>query len=523
MGRVRGAPHPLLFELLYQPALAEDLAAALPHLLRIDAAHVLMLAATGLLDAAAAARLLSLNRELAERLRRGEAPWSAAGPHRGLYWLYEQELIRRLGAEVGGAAHLARSRNDINAAVARLRAREELLLALDDLGALLAAMVAAGTEHAETLMSSFTHLQPAQPSTLGHYLAGVGAELARTGEWLASTFDVVNRSPLGAAAGAGTSFPVDRERVARYLGFAGVIASSLDAVASRDYLVQMLSAAAMLGSTLTRLAGDLQLWSSYAYGFIGWPDELVSASSVMPQKRNAFVLENVRGHAVRPAAALMNTLLALKSAPFANSVEVSAEATAPAWPALHALRQALRLTTLLLGHLQVFPERMRAFLERAEITMTALADTLVARHGLAFRTAHDAVGTWLRRLPGGGAMDAETVASELEEILAPALARRPRLDRAVIAAALDPAACLAAARHGGGPAPASVRAQLQALGEAGERWRARTAAWRLQLAEADARLALDAVAAAAAAPAAAAARSAPAGPRRPSPRRGPRR
>jgi argininosuccinate lyase len=488
----------LLFELLYQPALEEDQRAVLPHLLRIDAAHVLMLAAAGLLDPPAAARLLALNQELGERLRQGEAPFSAAGPHRGLYWLYEQELIRRLGMEVGGAGHLARSRNDINAAVTRLRAREELLLALDDVGALLEAAVETGTENAGTLMSGFTHLQPAQPSTLGHYLAGVAAELSRGGQWLASAFEVVNRSPMGAAAGAGTSFPVDRRRVARYLGFSSVIENSLDAVASRDYLVQMLSAAAMLGSTLTRLAGDLQLWSSHVYGFIGWPDELVSTSSIMPQKRNVFVLENIRGHAVRPAAALVNALLALKGSPFANGVEVSAEATAPAWAALRAWREALQLTALLVRTLQPFPARMRSFLAGAETTMTALADSLVARHGLAFRVAHDAVGSLLRELPEHAALDAEAVAAALERILSPAIGRPLRLERAAVAAALDPASCLDAARHGGGPAPVSVRQQLRRLDMARRRLQERTAAWRRELAGAEHLLAMDAAAAVAA-------------------------
>jgi argininosuccinate lyase len=490
MGRVGAAPHPLLLQLLYQPALAEDLQVVLPYLLRIDAAHVLMLAAGDLLASPAAAQLLNLNRELARRLRDGEEVLGSEGPHRGLYWLYEQEFICSLGAEVGGTAHLARSRNDINATVARLRARDELLLTFDALDSLLEAVVAAGTEHAETLMSCFTHLQPAQPSTLGHYFAGVGMELARSGRWLASTFEVVNRSPMGAAAGAGTSFPVDRERVAGYLGFSGVVESSLDAVASRDYLVQILSAAAMLGSTLTRLASDLQLWSSHAYGFLGWPDELVSTSSIMPQKRNAFVLENIRGQAVRPSAALMNTLLVLKSAPFANGVEVSSEATAPAWPAFDALRKALQLTTLLLRRLEVFPARMRSFLERAETTMTSLADFLVVRHGLAFRTAHEAVATLLE-LPVAALLDAEAVSTRLEEILATTTGDASLVEPAAVAMALDPVACLKSARYGGGPAPESVRLQLSSLDEERSRLAERIVAWRRDMDEADQRLARD--------------------------------
>jgi argininosuccinate lyase len=347
-------------------------------------------------------------------------------------------------------------------------------------------------------MSCFTHLQPAQPSTLGHYLAGVGAELARSADSLAATFEAVNRSPMGAAAGAGTSFPIDREQVALWLGFSGVIENSLDAVASRDYLVQILSQAAMAGSTLTRWAGDFQLWGSHAYRFLGWPDELVSTSSIMPQKRNAFVLENIRGQAVQPAAALAHALMAVKSTPFSNGVEVSAESTAFAWPSLRAARKAMRLMTLLLQGLEVDSVRMRAFLDSAETTMTALADLLVARYGLAFRTAHDAVGSLLRELPRGAAEDAELLAARLEEILAAAVSPPPRLDRAAVSAALDPARAMAAARYGGGPAPESVDRQLSALASGCARLRERIASWRQQLKEADRGLAAEMVAAVAA-------------------------
>jgi len=287
--------------------------------------------------------------------------------------------------------------------------------------------------------------------------------------------------------------------VARYLGFSGVIENSTDAVAARDYLVQILAAAAMVGSTLTRLAADLQLWASHAYGFVGWPDELVSTSSIMPQKRNAFVLENVRGQAVRPAAALGNVLAALKSTPFSNGVEVSAEATAPVWPALAAASKAVRLTTLLLARMEVFPARMRAFLRGAETTMTALADHLVERHGLPFRSAHDAVGTVLRDLSAaavpaagpasdsGSDSEIETLCTRLEGLTA-ASAHPLHLDRAAVAAVLDPVRCLEATRHGGGPAPDSVLRQLRSLEEQRAALCERTAAWRRALADADRRL-----------------------------------
>jgi argininosuccinate lyase len=489
MGRLARGPDPLLLDLLYDPGLHADRQHVLPHLLRIDAAHVLMLAHQGILARPAARRLLGVGADLARRSQAGEDLFAVDGAHRGLYWLYEREMVRRLGPAVGGAAHVARSRNDINATVARLRMRGELLDLLDGLDALLHTAIAVARRHAATLMSCFTHLQPAQPSSLGHYLAGVTAEILRTAEWLDAVYAVVNRSPMGAAAGAGTSFAIDREAVARWLGFDEVIANAADAVASRDYCVQVLGGLAMLGTTLSRLATDLQSWGSHAYGFLSWPDELVSTSSIMPQKRNAFVWENVRGQAAEAAGALAATLVGLKSTAFSNSVEVSAEATAFSWPACHGSRRALSLATLLLGRMEVRRERMRAFLDGAETTMTALADLLVARHGLPFRTAHDAVGTLLAGLPPGSApLPAAQLRERLQPIAAAAAGRPVELSAAEIAAALDPARCLRAARFGGGPAAPAVAAQLAALDRRRRELKRRGALRRRRLAAASRRL-----------------------------------
>jgi argininosuccinate lyase len=461
LGRVSKPPHPVLFQLLYEPGFLEDRAHVLPCVLEIDAAHVVMLARKGLLPATTASRLLAVNRGLKERLARGEELFPPPPSHRGLYLLYESEYIARLGPEVGGSAHVARSRNDINATVTRMRLRGVLLDVLQECAALQRVMGRQASAHRETLMSGFTHLQPAQPSSLGHYLAAVLSELTRSAEWLSASYESVDCSPMGAAAGLGTAFPVDREGVARLLGFPRVIANSIDAVGSRDYVIQVLSALAMLGSTLTRLATDLQAWGSNAYGFLSWPDELVSTSSIMPQKRNAFVLENIRGKAVRAAGALTSALMGLKSAPFTNSVEVSSEVTSHLWPALESARTALRLMALLLEHLEVHPERMREFLDAEDTTMTALADLLVARQGLAFRTAHEAVSRLVGR-KGRGALSPAEAKRMLEESLA-SQGGRLSLDEEEVARVLEPEGCMKAARYGGGPAPETVQAQLEPL------------------------------------------------------------
>ena len=476
---------PLLLDLLYDPQFARDRVEILPWLLQIDAAHVVMLAERNILARGGAAGLLRVNRELAARGREGKPVIEPPPIHRGLYMVYERHYIDRLGPEVGGAAH---SRNDINATIARVRLRSELIAVLEAGDALVGAALGLARDHAGTAMSGFTHFQPAQPTTFGHYLAGVASELLRSLDLLAGAFGVVNRSPLGAGAGLGTSFDIDRERTSSLLGFDGVILNSLDAVASRDYAVQVLAALSMFGNIVTRLSFDLQTWGSHAYGFLRWPDHLVSTSSMMPQKRNAFVLENIRGRAAVPAGALVAMLVGLKNTPFSNSVEVGSEATSHLWPALAAGRTMIGLTELVLREVEVDSGRTHRFLKDGETTMTALADHLVARHGLPFRTAHDAVGRLLQRAAPGELLSAAAVLSGLQEALRHVAGLDVLLDEGEVARALDPLAGVQASRHGGGPAPESVRAQLAELKDARQGLAARVTAWQRSLEGAEARL-----------------------------------
>ncbi|MDY7225126.1 argininosuccinate lyase [Hyalangium rubrum] len=487
LGRLSRGPHPVLFQLLYEPGFAQDRQHVLPHLLRIDAAHVVMLAHTRILPKETAAQLLAVNRELAARLAAGESLFEPPPVHRGLYLLYESEYIQRLGGEVGGAAHVARSRNDINATVTRMRLREGLREVLGEGLRLAEALHTVAREHSRTLMSGFTHQQPAQPSTFGHYLAGVLSELTRSLGWLSDTWPGLNRCPMGAAAGVGTHFPIDTARVARLLGFDAPVGNSVDAVGSRDFAVQVLSGLSLLGTLLTRLAADLQSWASTAYGFLGWPDELVSTSSIMPQKRNAFVLENIRGQATKATGYLMNALMGLKSAPFTNSVEVSSEVSSALWPALGCSRTALTLSTLLISQVQVNAPAMRQFLVGEDTVMTALADHLVARHGLAFRSAHEVVSKLASRKVEPDLTPA-TARALLEPLLREVLGRPIALEEAELAPLLDPEGCMRAAAHGGGPAPEAVQAHLESLGGEHARLRERLAGWQSQLGSADAAL-----------------------------------
>ncbi|MBM3780000.1 MAG: argininosuccinate lyase, partial [Acidimicrobiia bacterium] len=384
-GRLSKGPHPELHRLLYAPAFDHDVREVLPLLVRINAAHVVMLEQCGILDAAEAAALLRANDAIAAD------PPAAPESSRGLYAVFEAELISRCGPIAGGSVHTARSRNDINATVARLRVRACLLRVAGDLLALQSALIERAAEHRASLMPGFTHLQPAQPTTFGHYLLGVAAEFDRTASRLLDVDGRMDECPMGACAGFGTSLPIRPHLVADLLGFARPVPSALDAVASRDFVPEFLSIAALAGMTLTRLATDLQSWASPAWGFLGWPDELVSTSSIMPQKRNAFVLESLRGRAAGAAGGWVSAMVGMKNTPFANGIEVSSDVVEHAPRAAADTSTALQLMTLLMRHVTVDAGRLEAAAGSGDITATALADALVRSAGVAFRAAHEAV------------------------------------------------------------------------------------------------------------------------------------
>jgi argininosuccinate lyase len=466
-GRLSKPPHPELHTLLYSPAFARDAQEVLPLLLRVNAAHVVMLEVCEIIAPQAAAGLLRVNDEMTAALERQELPFVIPDSHRGLYAVFEHELIARAGAEAGGSVHVARSRNDINATVARLRVRQFVLAVAGDLLALQSSLLAQAAAQAASVMPGFTHFQPAQPATLGHYLLGVAAELDRAADRLLDADDRLDACPMGACAGFGTSFAIRPELVAGLLGFSAPAASSLDAVASRDFAVEFLAAVAMLGTTLTRLASDLQLWASNAFRFLGWPDDFVSTSSIMPQKRNAFVLETIRGKSATAAGEWVAAVMGLKNTPFTNGIEVSAEVVERAAPAAADTSTALRLMGLLIDHMETDTAAMERAARAGDITATALTDVLVRNYGVAFRTAHEAVS----RLVSSGTDRTRPadVAAELRRILDADGALRPddadSADGIVadIAAALDPRAVVAAAVAGGGPAPSSLARQLDAL------------------------------------------------------------
>ena len=362
-------------------------------------------------------------------------------------------IEKRLTALVGDAGkrlHTGRSRNDQVATDIRLWLREEI----DGLDGLLRAYQAAlldlAEEHADTPMPGFTHLQVAQPVTFGHHLMAYFEMAARDRERFADCRRRVNRLPLGAAALAGTSYPIDREFVARELGFDGVCANSLDAVSDRDFAIEFTAAAALVMTHVSRFSEELILWMSPRVGFIDLADRYCTGSSIMPQKKNPDVPELARGKTGRVFGHLMSLLTLMKGQPLAYNKD-NQEDKEPLFDTVDTVRDTLAIFADLVGGIRVRPEAMRAALRQGYATATDLADYLVKK-GLPFRDAHEAVALAVRA--------AEEKGCDLAELGLEALRRFSPLIGEDALAVLSVEGSLASRDHVGGTAPEQVRAAI---------------------------------------------------------------
>ena len=362
-------------------------------------------------------------------------------------------IEKRLTALVGDAGkrlHTGRSRNDQVATDIRLWLREEI----DGLDGLLRAYQAAlldlAEEHADTPMPGFTHLQVAQPVTFGHHLMAYFEMAARDRERFADCRRRVNRLPLGAAALAGTSYPIDREFVARELGFDGVCANSLDAVSDRDFAIEFTAAAALVMTHVSRFSEELILWMSPRVGFIDLADRFCTGSSIMPQKKNPDVPELARGKTGRVFGHLMSLLTLMKGQPLAYNKD-NQEDKEPLFDTVDTVRDTLAIFADLVGGIRVRPEAMRAALRQGYATATDLADYLVKK-GLPFRDAHEAVALAVRA--------AEEKGCDLAELGLEALRRFSPLIGEDALAVLSVEGSLASRDHVGGTAPEQVRAAI---------------------------------------------------------------
>jgi argininosuccinate lyase len=411
-------------------------------------AHVAMLGAAGIIAAADAATISAGLDAVADEYAANGVPedWDLEDIH-----MTTESRLAELIGPVAGRLHTARSRNDQVATDFRLWVREACAQMDTGLAALQQALVIRAGEHADSIMPGFTHLQTAQPVTLGHHLMAYYEMFRRDRSRLADAAKRMNECPLGSAALAGTGFPIDREMTARALGFDGPTANSLDAVSDRDFALDFLYSCSSAALHLSRLAEELILWASQPFGFIRLPDSLSTGSSIMPQKKNPDAAELVRGHSGRVIGSLTSLMITMKGLPLAYSKDMQDDKP-PVFEAASLMGLSIAAMTGMIAGATFNTARMRAAAELGYATATDLADWLVRVQGIPFREAHHITGSAVKLAESRGiALDALPLA-DLKAIDA-------RIDESVYAA-LSVDASVAARSSYGGTAPGQVRLQV---------------------------------------------------------------
>ena len=411
-------------------------------------AHVAMLGAQGIVSAEDAAAIAAgLDQVAAEYAANGVPEnWDLEDIH-----MTTESRLAELIGPVAGRLHTARSRNDQVATDFRLWVRDAIDQADAGLRALQVALVTRAGEHAASIMPGFTHLQTAQPVTLGHHLMAYYEMAARDRSRLADARARLNQCPLGSAALAGTGFPIDRQATAQALGFSDPTRNSLDAVSDRDFALDYLMAAAQIALHLSRLAEEFIIWASQPFGFASLPDALSTGSSIMPQKKNPDAAELVRGHAGRIIGSLTALMITMKGLPLAYSKDMQDDKP-PVFEAASLLTLCLAAMEGMVAGTTFRTERMRAAAELGYATATDLADWLVRQANIPFREAHHITGAAVKLAESRGvALDALPLA-DLQAIDA-------RIDERVFAA-LSVDASVASRASYGGTAPEQVRQRV---------------------------------------------------------------
>ena len=418
-----------------------------PHDIDGSLAHAAMLSTQGIISAADHAEIVRGMAQIRSEIEAGQFVWQL--DLEDVHLNIERRLTELVG-DAGKRLHTGRSRNDQVATDIRLYVRT----AIDDIDLLLRALRLAlldlAEPHADTIMPGFTHLQVAQPITFGHHMLAYVEMFGRDSERLRDCRKRVNRLPLGAAALAGTTFPINRQQVATLLGFDDVCHNSLDAVSDRDFAIEFCAAAALIMTHVSRLSEELVLWMSPRIGFIDIADRFCTGSSIMPQKKNPDVPELARGKTGRVNGHLIALLTLMKGQPLAYNKD-NQEDKEPLFDTVDTVIDTLRIFADMAGGITVKPDAMRAAALQGYATATDLADYLVKK-GVPFRDAHEAVARAVRVCVDRGSDLSELSLDEMQQF-------SPLIEQDIFSV-LTPEGSVAARDHIGGTAPRQVRAAI---------------------------------------------------------------
>jgi argininosuccinate lyase len=441
-------------------------------LMAVHYAHLVMLAERGIVARSEAAAIRDALASVSlDEVRRV----TYDGTCEDLFFYVEQLIVRAAGEESAGRLHTARSRNDIDMTMYRMQQREMLLSVFDGVTKLRAVLLEVADRHREDVFAAHTHTQPAQPTTLAHYLLAVVEQLERDAVRLQAAYRSTNMNPLGACAITGTGFPIDRQRTTELLGFDGPTGNTYGSIATVDYLLESVSATAVMLAGLGRVVQDLLLWCTSEFGYLRLDDGFVQCSSIMPQKRNPVALEHARAIGSKALGQAGAIVMAVHNTPFGDIVDTEDDLQPLVFAMFEDSSRAVRLVAAALRTSTFNRERLAESARRGLVTLTELADTLTRVHGVAFKTSH----TIAARFAGEcGRRPDVPLRAILRDVSAEVLGQPIEYDEAQLARILSPEHFVAVRTTPGGPAPSeTVRAiaRSRSLLQQDQDWSAATA------------------------------------------------
>jgi argininosuccinate lyase len=372
----------------------------------------------------------------------------------------EEAVLQHIGPEAGGNLHIGKSRNDQVATAIRMEIRNKLLNLMLSILQMQESLAETSEKHVDTIILEYTHLQPAQPVTFAHYLLSRFDGLDRDLQRLQGAYVRTNLCPMGAGALATTSFPIKRERVAELLGFEGLVENSIDAVGSRDFILETLAALTLTAVNLSQLAEDLVVWSSPDFGVLELPDDFASTSSIMPQKKNPEVPEVVRVRASHIVGDFVAAVAAVKSLPSTYNLDLQ-EVTPKLWEAVESVEHSLKMLALLIPELKVRSGAAEKAL-KSFVAATELANMLVRKHNIPFRSAHKIVGALVKTLIESGKTFKDAMPALLAQTAKNTVGISLTVSADDVAESVDLKKIVESHSVIGGPAPAEVSRALAA-------------------------------------------------------------
>lgn len=455
--RLKTRPSEEIIEYIFKPNIQNDLDRSFKNMIVASKAHLLMLIEESIVNKEYGIKILKVLNEMEDA---GANILDINPELEELYLNIENYIVGKLGIDIGGHLHTGRSRNDLYATVTRMNAREKMLDIFKILNNLRSELLYNAYANLDVVITGYTHMQPAEPITFAHYISGMLFSLERDFIRLNQAYQHLNLCPLGSAALASTSFPINRMMTAELLGFDDILYNSLDGVASRDYVLEIISSLNALLTTLSRVSHDLYIWLTNEFSVIEIDDSVAAVSSIMPQKKNPIILEHIKSKAAHIQGAYVSTSSSLKNIPFGHTRDSSVESIRFFWDALNEAETALILIKETFSSLKINKDRFYNLCQTNFSTVTELANMLVREEGLAFRLAHSVVARFVTEKLSKGLYSNEQDYKILQTVFENVTERKISVSKEAIDLALDPLENVSKKNVTGGPAPEEVKRQL---------------------------------------------------------------